>query len=90
MKRVIVTEKDIETVNIDSIDNYSIIGISENLKHYVIKVKNGYCASTDNDITNKWVKDTQKEYIQEFCKRVPESQIFIFDTHKELFKWLSD
>ena len=94
MKKVVVN-KTIE-VSIEEIKNDHIIGVlwSTGSKNFLIQsdykeycttsVKDGICSNT---IKEKSKKELLKRFLS---KNVLSLEIFVFDTEKELYKWLSE
>ena len=94
MKKVAVN-KTIE-ISIEEIKDDHIIGIlwSTGRKNFLIQLDyREYCATTinsgicDNTIREKSKKELLKRFLS---KNVLSLEIFVFDTEKELYKWLSE
>ena len=89
MKKVTFENKD--TVSIENISNSSVIGlIHEDEKYQIILSKAGFCASKDTDFSQRDCMTSMYSYLKRTAKDSPEAEIFVFDTPKELFKWLSE
>ena len=94
MKKVVVNK--VREISIEEIKNDHIIGIlwSTGSKNFLIQsdykeycttsVKDGICSRT---IREKSKKELLKRLLS---KNVLSLEIFVFDTEKELYKWLSE
>ena len=94
MKKVAVN-KTIE-VSIEEVKDDHIIGIlwSTGRKNFLIQSDDKeYCTTTINSgICNNTIREkSKKELLKRFLsKNVLTLEIFVFDTEKELYKWLSE
>lgn len=94
MKKVVVNK--VREISIEEIKNDHIIGIlwginnknfliqSDNKEYCTTSVKEGICSRT---IREKSKKELLKRLLS---KNVLSLEIFVFDTEKELYKWLSE
>lgn len=95
MKKVVVNK--VREISIEEIKDDHIIGIlwsSGSSKNFLIQsdykeycttsVKDGICSNT---IKEKSKKELLKRFLS---KNVLSLEIFVFDTEKELYKWLSE
>ena len=94
MKKVVVNK--VREISIEEIKNDHIIGVlwSSGSKNFLIQsdykeyratsIKDGICS---NIIKEKSKKELLKRFLS---KNVLSLEIFVFDTEKELYKWLSE
>ena len=95
MKKVVVVDK-VREIIIEDIKDDHIIGIlwssgnkdfliqSDDKEYCAISVKDGICSNT---IKEKSKKELLKRFLS---KNVLSLEIFVFDTERELYKWLSE
>ena len=94
MKKVVVNK--VREISIEEIKNDHIIGVlwSSGSKNFLIQSNDKeYCTTTVNDgIYSNTIKEkSKKELLKRFLsKNVLSLEIFVFDTEKELYKWLSE
>ena len=94
MKKVVVNK--VREISIEEIKNDHIIGIlwSSGSKNFLIQSDDKeYCTTTvNNGIYSNTIKEkSKKELLKRFLsKNVLSLEIFVFDTEKELYKWLSE
>ena len=94
MKKVVVGKA--REISIEDIKDDHIIGIlwSSGSKNFLIQSDyKEYCAtSVKNGIYSNTIKEkSKKELLKRFLsKNVLSLEIFVFDTEKELYKWLSE
>lgn len=91
MKKVIIKQEE-EKVYLSDLDSSSLVGLEFNqgLKAFLLYSceKGFYCVNnTDfSKLESKIFEDTIKDFV-ETCKV---QEVFVFETHKELFKWMSE
>lgn len=91
MKKVIIKQEE-EKVYLSDLDSSSLVGLEFNqgVKAFLLySCKKGfYCINnTDfSELESKDFEDTIKGYIEEMNVK----NVFVFETHKELFKWMSE
>ena len=94
MKKVIF-EQDEEVIRLEDITDKMIIGLLWKDKHKSFLIKNienktfGFSLD-DRSLNNKWTRDTNKEYIKSFLSNEINSKVFVFDSPKELARWLAE
>ena len=94
MKKVVVNK--VREISIEEIKDDHIIGVlwSSGSKNFLIQSNDKeYCTTTVNDgIYSNTIKEkSKKELLKRFLsKNVLSLEIFVFDTEKELYKWLSE
>lgn len=94
MKKVVVNK--VREISIEEIKNDHIIGVlwSSGSKNFLIQSDDKeYCATSVKDgICSNTIKEkSKKELLKKFLsKNVLSLEIFVFDTEKELYKWLSE
>jgi len=94
MKKVVVNK--VREISIEEIKDDHIIGVlwSSGSKNFLIQSDDKeYCTTTvNNGIYSNTIKEkSKKELLKRFLsKNVLSLEIFIFDTEKELYKWLSE
>ena len=94
MKKVVVNK--VREISIEEVKNDHIIGIlwSTGSKNFLIQSDDKeYCVTTvNNGIWSNTIKEkSKKELLKRFLsKNVLSLEIFVFDTEKELYKWLSE
>ena len=95
MKKVVVVDK-VREIIIEDIKDDHIIGIlwSSGSKNFLIRSDDKeYCTTTvNNGIYSNTIKEkSKKELLKRFLsKNVLSLEIFVFDTERELYKWLSE
>lgn len=89
MKKVIF-KKRTEEVYLSDLNDDSIIGIQwkTGVKTFVVNSNDGFVGCGKLSTLGSWEKDSKKEYVKTAIEQKPE--IFVFETEKELFKWLSE
>ena len=94
MKKVVVNK--VREISIEEIKNDHIIGVlwSSGSKNFLIQSDDKeYCTTSVKDgICSRTIKEkSKKELLKRFLsKNVLSLEIFVFDTEKELYKWLSE
>ena len=94
MKRVVVNK--VREISIEEIKNDHIIGVlwSSGSKNFIIQSDyKEYCTTSVKDgICNNTVRESSKQNLIDRLnsKNVLTLEIFVFDTEKELYKWLSE
>ena len=94
MKKVVVNK--VREISIEEIKDDHIIGVlwSSGSKNFLIQSDDKeYCTTTvNNGIYSNTIKEkSKKELLKRFLsKNVLSLEIFVFDTEKELYKWLSE
>ncbi len=94
MKKVVVNK--VREISIEEIKNDHIIGVlwSSGSKNFLIQSDDKeYCTTSVKDgICSITIKEkSKKELLKRFLsKNVLTLEIFVFDTEKELYKWLSE
>jgi len=96
MRRVILKQRPSE-INFEDLTNRSFVGIQweDGKKCMIIDTKEGYCSIANNHFPNTcnvWYAPTLKEYVKRALNQGnnTNSQAFVFDEIKELFKWISE
>jgi hypothetical protein len=89
MKKV-VFEKSISTIDFEEINNESIVGIQwrDGKRTMVVKVRYGYIGVSNDHAGASWNESSKRSYIERAVEIG--SDIFVFDSHSELFKWMSE
>ena len=94
MKKVVVNK--VREISIEEIKNDHIIGIlwSSGSKNFLIQSDyKEYCTTSVKDaICSNTIKEKSKKELLKrlLSKNVLSLEIFVFDTEKELYKWLSE
>ena len=94
MKKVVVNK--VREISIEEIKNDHIIGVlwSSGSKNFLIQSDDKeYCTTTINSgICSNTIKENSKKELLKrlLSKNVLSLEIFVFDTEKELYKWLSE
>ena len=94
MKKVVVNK--VREISIEEIKDDHIIGVlwSSGSKNFLIQSDDKeYCTTTVNDcICSNTIKEKSKKELLKrlLSKNVLSLEIFVFDTEKELYKWLSE
>ena len=94
MKKVVVNK--VREISIEEIKNDHIIGVlwSSGSKNFLIQSDDKeYCTtSVEDGICSNTIKEkSKKELLKRFLSKNSLSlEIFVFDTEKELYKWLSE
>ena len=94
MKKVVVNK--VREISVEEIKDDHIIGVlwSSGSKNFLIQSDDKeYCTTTvNNGIYSNTIKEkSKKELLKRFLsKNVLSLEIFVFDTEKELYKWLSE
>ena len=94
MKKVVVNK--VREISIEEIKDDHIIGVlwSSGSKNFLIQSDDKeYCTTTvNNGIYSNTIKEkSKKELLKRFLsENVLSLEIFVFDTEKELYKWLSE
>lgn len=80
-----------ETISIDNITNDSIVGIDWGAyKYQVIQLgTETFIALNNGSTVSSWSRPTKKEYIETALNKGERIRAYVFDTYKELYKWLS-
>ena len=94
MKKVVVNK--VREISIEEIKNDHIIGVlwSSGSKNFLIQSDyKEYCKTSVKDsICSNTIKEKSKKELLKrlLSKNVLSLEIFVFDTEKELYKWLSE
>lgn len=91
MKKVIFNLEQLDTVDVKDINDYSNIGIEwgNGVRSIVIKKEKGvFVGMSADSILNSWGSASKREYVERANKQ--KGEIFIFDTLRELYRWLSE
>lgn len=80
-----------ETVSIDNITNDSIVGIDWGAyKSQIVQTDiETFTALNNGSTVYTWSKPTKKEYVETALNKGERIKAYVFDTYKELYKWLS-
>ena len=95
MRRVI-KEVDADVISISKIDNFSIVGIDWSpSKCVIVRVGAESFKSISNyngtpSLLNTWERRTQSEYVEAALNQGSHVKVYVFDSTKELFKWMSE
>ena len=93
MKKVLVQDAS-NVIDLSQVTNDSIVGIKwrTERKGFVVKLKNESFVSIGNSDLNaddSWSETSVKQYIKRAFER-QEGEAFVFDTLKELYRWLAE
>ena len=93
MKKVLVQDAS-NVIDLSQVTNDSIVGIKwrTKRKNFIVKLKNESFVSiggSDLDVANSWSEQSVKQYIKRAFEG-QEAEAFVFDTLKELYRWLSE
>lgn len=90
MKKVIF--EDVKNFYFKLIDDNSIVGILiDGKKSFILETKDGFSGIKQDSLSLKhsWSRNTVSEYVSELNKN-NSVDFFVFDSIKELYKWLSE
>lgn len=90
MKKVVLVlaEREVPIQGVTNSSNIGIKFVGENEKSWVGYTRRGYESFSigEQDISSHWCVGNKKEYAETALKMGAE--VFIFETHQELIKWL--
>ena len=94
MKRIVIEQTEIVTLN--DISDASIVGMQweDGSKGMIISTPEGFCSVTNRsrpNTWNVWYTKTAREYVERSSKQGnnTNSKAFVFDTVTELYEWMS-
>lgn len=89
MKKIVFSSNT-STIDFEKVNSDSIIGVQwrNGKRTMVVKVRYGYIGVSNDHAGASWNESSKRSYIERAVEIG--SDIFVFDSHSELFKWMSE